>query len=226
MTIETIRVDFTFNYGDHPPRPAATLLFIKTRNNLIHTLDTPCEDCGLTQSKLTEMKASPATLPIVAHLDMELHHDVEWAAMQTVGDLTKALARLSDDERHDLAAAGFKGDGSADDLTLFLDGPWNAKHVLCRACHIAQYPTPDYKGIHRVGRHYGPSPNEVAVDVAKDGLDPEAPTTETPAITAAKAAAHHVAQIEGHSVEVAHPHLILPLYTATGLPKHRESIQS
>ncbi|MDE2105965.1 MAG: hypothetical protein KGL39_52570 [Patescibacteria group bacterium] len=209
MTIEKIMVDFTFNYGDHSPRPAATPLFTKTRTDLIDTQDTPCEDCGLTQSKLKEMKADPAELPKVAHLDMELHHEIEWAVMQADGDLEKAFGRLPATDQGALKTAFPDFDPAQptnDNLTIFLDGPWNAKHVLCRACHIAQHPTPDFLGVHRVGRHYSPSPNEIAVDVTKSGTDPEAPTTDTPAVTAAKVAAHFIAKQQGTPVEVHHPH--------------------
>lgn len=207
MSIEKIVVDFTFNYGSHGPRPEATKLFEDTRHQLIVVEDRPCEDCGITYSVLQMMKADATENAKVAHLDMELHHEVEWAAMQADGDLTKAVARLTDEERSALHAAGFKdGDMSPDNLTLFLDGPWNAKHVLCRACHIAQHPTPDFKGIHRVGRHYTPSPNEIAVCVAKDGVDPEAPTSDTPAVAAAKVAAAHIARAQGSPVSVVHPH--------------------
>jgi hypothetical protein len=209
VTIEKIHIDFSFNYGDHPPRPAATPLFTKTRKDLIETQDLPCEDCGLTWSTLQTMKADPAEAPKVAHLDMELHHEAEWAAMQDVGDLVKAHDRLSDDDKAALAKAfpGFnETDASAENLTAFLDGPWNARHVLCRACHIAQHPTPDFRGIHRVGRHYSPSPNELAVAIAKDGVDPEDPKGTTPADTIAKAAAQQIADAQGSPVEVHHPH--------------------
>lgn len=209
MTIENINIDFTFNYGTHSPRPNATALFTQTRNELIHAHDFPCEDCGITQSKLTAMKADPAELPKVAHLDIELHHEVEWAVMQADGDLSKAFGRMSAADQAALRSRFPAFDPlqpTSDNLTAFLDGPWNAKHVLCRACHIAQHPTPDWQGVHRVGRHYQPAPNEVAVNVTKQGIDPEAPTTDTPAVTAAKNAAYHVAKIQGTAVTVTHPH--------------------
>ncbi len=208
MTIEHIQIDFTENYGDHPPRPAATPFFTATRHDLIEVKDAPCEDCGITYSQMQKMKADPAEAPKVAHLDMELHHECEWAAMQVDGDLDKAVGRLTDAEHQALVTAGFRNGQNSDqqDLTLFLDGPWNAKHVLCRACHIAQHPTPDYKGIHRVGRHYSPSPNELSVVVAKDGIDPLDPHGNTPADHTAKAAAQFIANAQGSPVEVHHPH--------------------
>lgn len=521
MSIERIQVDFTFNYGSHSPRPNATPLFTKTRHDLIVSQDTPCEDCGLTYSVLQKMLADPAQAPKVAHIDMELHHEIEWAVMQADGDLVKAFNRLSTIDQADLKAQFPDFDptkATPDNLTAFLDGPWNARHVLCleasapvlmgdgsaqpiaelrvgdyvighdgrahrvtaawsrwhegelvsvdgvgmttnhpvltplgwlradalkpglpvvshmgrmgfvegeildsvvvldavdmvnalllgqrstemlfhheamfghapegralpqlqpdipaavvaaatvlagqaveysqslsvargveraflragvddlsptrrvgvgvaanhtdldvegratgrrpalvmeldaschpstragaqavvlelgqdqeglsaplaeahlaarvlavtrwrpirqirrvpfrgqvyditvedshsfmvagpegmvvhncRPCHIAQHPTPDYKGVHRVGRHYGPNPNELAVDVTKDGVDPEAPVDDTPAITAAKAAAHHVAKIQGAPVAVEHPHQGV-ISTHTGAP--------
>lgn len=206
MSIERIHIDFTFNYGAHPPRPSATPLFTHTRKHLIEDLDTPCEDCGITWSLLQAMKIDPAQSLKVAHIDMELHHDVEWAAIQNDADLAKCVERLTGSDRQALIAAGYKGDSSADDVTLFTDGPWNAKHVLCRPCHIAQHPTPDFRGVHRVGRHYSPSPNEIAVNVSKDGTDPEDPQGTTPADIIAKAAAQQIANVQGSAVEVHHPH--------------------